>query len=270
MDVNKILASIDNRLKEVDQSTQCIYKIDGKQYIGTRKNQEDTIVYFQSGEQAFGCLADGIGGLDFGEVASALACQTLLEKCLKSYAVDDCFLVNGFQEADRNVVKFVEQEGLKGSGCTLIGVWVDKHRMFFCSIGDSLLYLYRDDKLIQLNRRHNYKLYLDDLLYSNKISNQDYQNNLNKKDIVISYIGKGNISLIDFNREGMLLEKGDVILMCSDGVLSTITESDIAGIIKKNKNPATINTSIINFVRMKKNPKQDNTSIVTIYKEGDI
>lgn len=269
MDVNKILDEINKEIVQYVDKKSSVYKIDGVQYIGTRKKQEDTIVYFQNYENLFACLADGIGGLEYGEIASAIACRELLGKCLKALSGDGGFLVNGFQDADRKVNAFIDNNNLRGSGCTLIGVWIDKHRLFFCSIGDSLLYLYRNGELKQLNRRHNYKLYLDDLLLSNKISNSDYQANLNKKDIVISYIGKGNISLIDFNKEGMLLEHGDVILICSDGVFNALDEADIKNIIDRNKNPATINSSIINLLRMKKKPKQDNTSIISIYKEGN-
>lgn len=269
MDANKILEEIDNYLKQFPSITNSKYKVDGIQYIGTRDIQEDTIVYFKTEQNVFACLADGIGGLEHGEIASALACKTILNKCLKNTMKEKLFLVNSFYEANQAVVDFVEENALSGSGCTLIGIWISSNRLSFCSIGDSLLYLYRDEKLIQLNRRHNYKLYLDNLLYLKKINNTDYQVNLSKKDVVISYIGKGEIDLIDFNKEGMLLKKGDVILMCSDGVLSAINEQEIEKIIGRNQNPATINSSIINLVRMKRNTKQDNTSIVTIYIEGD-
>lgn len=269
MDANNILNEIKSYIYEFNEKKNMFYKIDGKQFIGSRKKQQDTITYFQTEEDIFSSLSDGIGGLECGEIASAIACRELVKKCTQSYEVNETSLVNGFQEADRKVCSFVKENNLSGSGCTLISVWIKQHRLYFCSIGDSLLYLYRNGKLKQLNRRHNYKLYLDELLYSNKISNYDYQNNLNKQNVVISYIGKGTINLIDFNKDGMLLENGDVILMCSDGIFDALEEKDIKMIIDKNKNPATINSSIINLVKLKKNPKQDNVSVITIYKEGD-
>lgn len=267
--VEKILKDISETITK-NQEENKDYKIDGMQYIGSRENQEDTIAYLKKKDQVFGCLADGIGGLEFGEIASALSCNTLLKTFLSVGNYDHDFLISGFQEADRRVTSYIKKNKLKGSGCTLIGVFIYKNELRFCSIGDSSIFLYRNGTLERMNRQHNYKLYLDDLLLKKQISDIDYQANLNKKDVVISYIGKNNISLIDFNKEAYALKPDDLILMCSDGILSAVSQEEIQSIIQHNSNPATINTSIINLVKMKKKNKQDNSSIITIYKRKDI
>lgn len=266
-DVTKIKSEIEEVINEF-KDNHLQYKIDGQQIIGTRERQEDAFICLPTKMNIFACLADGIGGLQRGDMASLIACRSLLkQRFINSF--DPQFLIDGFQSADRRVNKYIKQNQLKGSGCTLIGVWIENNQFYFCSIGDSLLYLYRQGKLQQINRRHNYKLYLDDLLYNKQISQYDYQINLNKKDVVISYIGKGDISLIDFNKEPIQLKSGDVILMFSDGVAGTVSNEEIQSIIMKNNNPATINTSIINLIKMRKKETQDNASIVTILKNKD-
>lgn len=261
---------IDDMKFLIEQNSQCNndYKVDSVQYIGTRENQEDTIVTLTQDNRILACLADGIGGLEYGEIASALSCKTVLENYLTAEKIDSNFLLNVFNQADRNVLDFVKKEHLKGSGCTLITVCINNNEMYYCSIGDSSLFLYRDKKIKRINRQHNYKLYLDDLLFNQKISNFDYQNNLNKKDVVISYIGKGDISLIDYNKESFLLKPGDVIVICSDGVFNAIDEDLLLKVVNKNQNPATINTSVMNLIKIKRNVKQDNSSILSIYKGG--
>ena len=266
---NKTIIEEMKKLIEQNSQDNIEYKVDGIQYIGTREDQEDTILTLTQTDQILTCLADGIGGLEFGEIASALSCQTILKSYLTAGKIDSDFLLNAFNQADRNVQSFTKKENLKGSGCTLITVCIIKNEMFYCSIGDSSLFLYRDRKLKRINRQHNYKLYLDDLLFNQKISNFDYQNNLNKKDVVISYIGKGDISLIDYNKEAFLLKPGDVIIMCSDGVFNALDENILLEVVNKNQNPATINTSVMNLIKIKRNIKQDNSSIVSIYKGGN-
>ncbi len=264
MDVTKIKEDIENQINRI-KDNYVEYKIEGQQIIGARERQEDTFICLPTKDNIFACLADGIGGLDRGDMASAISCQYLLkQRFINSF--EHQFLIDGFQLADREVCRFANENQLNGSGCTLIGIWIIENQFYFCSIGDSLLYLYRQGKLQQLNRRHNYKLYLDDLLLNDQISNHDYQRNLNKKDVVISYIGKGNISLIDYNKEAICLKKDDVILMCSDGVTGTVSPDEIQKIISKNQNPSTINTSIINLIKIRKKPTQDNASIITILK----
>ena len=266
---NKVI--IDEMANIIDQNSQnnSEYKVEGVQYIGTREDQEDTILTLTQTDQILTCLADGIGGLEFGEIASALSCKTVLESYLMAEKIDSDFLLDAYNKADRNVQDFAKKKNLKGSGCTLVTVCINKNEMFYCSIGDSSLFLYRDKKIKRINRQHNYKLYLDDLLSKQQISDFDYQNNLNKKDVVISYIGKGDISLIDYNKEAFLLKPGDVIIMCSDGVFNAMDENMLLEVVNKNPNPASINTSVMNLIKIKRNIKQDNSSIISIYKGGN-
>ena len=98
-------------------------------------------------------------------------------------------------------------------------------------------------------------------------NNDDYQANLDKKNVVISYIGKGNLNLLDFNQKEISLKRNDVIILLSDGVFNAINEDELIMIIKKNNNPATINTSIMNLIKMRKIQKQDNVSIISILNE---
>lgn len=267
--VNNILEKLKETIQK-NQEDNDAYKIDGIQYIGTRENQEDTIAFLSQKNGVFACLGDGIGGLDYGEMASALSCQTLLNNYLIAEKIDSDFLLNAYNQADREVLNFVKKNSLKGSGCTLITACIQKNELYFCSIGDSSVFLYRKGKLQKINRQHNYKLYLDDLLMNDKISHFDYQNNLDKKDVVISYIGKGDTSLIDYNKKGFLLKPGDVIVICSDGIFNAIDEDTLLEVIKKNPNPSTINTSVMNLIKIKRNKRQDNSSIISIYKGGNI
>ena len=265
-DREKILQKINDLTNEYNENND-YYKISTIQYLGTRENQEDTVSYITQKENVFACLADGIGGLEFGEIASGLSVLTLLKHFITYSSINNQFLVSAMQDADRRVMQFIEDNHLSGSGCTTIGIFINKNDLFFSSVGDSSVFLFRNNQLQLLNRHHNYKLYLDEMLQKERISIKDYRVNLNKKDVVISYIGKGELRLLDFNKQGFKLKEGDILLICSDGLLSALSNELIIEVIKKNKNPTTITTSLMNLVRMKRREKQDNTSIITILKE---
>lgn len=233
------------------------------QLLGTRENQQDTIDWIENEHEFMAVLADGIGGMEKGEIASSLA----VNEVMLSWEMrgNDNFQVEAYQNADEIVRKMVKEEGLTNAGSTLASVYIKDHLLYLCSVGDSYIFLFRDQELIRLNTSHNYELFLNQMLEHEKITIEEYQANLYKKSMLISYIGKGDLSLMDYNKKPIELFKHDVLLICSDGLFSAISQEELAQVIKKNANPATINKTLVNMIQIKKSKNQDNTSVITIY-----
>lgn len=249
-----------NKVKENNSS----YKYDCVQIQGSRDEQQDTICVIERKNEILAILADGIGGMEKGDLASSLSVQEVVNTYLNSEG-EKKFLLDGFENADDRIQKLKKEYSIN-SGTTLLSAHLKTDSFDMCCIGDSYLYLCQNNKLIQINRLHNYEFLLNQLLKEEKITKDDYKYNLSKKNMLISYIGKGDLSIIDYNKEPLNLNVGDVIILCSDGLLSAVSKEEILKIIKKNKNPSTINRTLMNSIYLKKDEYQDNTSIITITK----
>ena len=83
---------------------------------------------------------------------------------------------------------------------------------------------------------------------------------------MISYLGMGNISIMDANPIPISLIDGDIIILCSDGLYKSLSEEQIAAIIRKN--PINLEKTLQELqeeARVSSPTAQDNTSIVLLY-----
>lgn len=90
-------------------------------------------------------------------------------------------------------------------------------KLFWCSIGDSHIYLYRDGTLEQLNIDHNFGAQLDQMALEGSIT-QDEALHHPQRAALTSYLGISELTLISGNRMPFQLRKGDVLIQCTDGL----------------------------------------------------
>lgn len=82
---------------------------------------------------------------------------------------------------------------------------------------------------------------------------------------MISYLGMGNVSLMDINNEPFILQENDIVLLCSDGLYKRLPDKDIMQIIQLEEpdmNRAARRLTDVVMMRTRKN--QDNTSLVLL------
>lgn len=119
------------------------------------------------------------------------------------------------------------------AGTTLVAVSVVDGYMQFISVGDSKIYVLRNGQLRTMNREHNYYLILDEQYRRGEITQDDYLREGARGEALISYLGMGNISIMDANPIPISLIDGDIIILCSDGLYKSLSEEQIAAIIRK-------------------------------------
>lgn len=235
--------------------------------IGTRKNQQDSLYLQCLQESAIAIVCDGMGGMEGGELASQTAVQILAED---------------FEgEPKENIPEFYRREavkmdlavaGLSGesgrpiqAGTTIVSIIIVEDKLYWLSVGDSRIYIIRGNEFVQVNQEHNYKMYLDLEFEAGRISEQDYQERLVKGDALISYLGIGNISLMDINSIPFRLQGGDTILLCSDGLYKRLDDTEILEIIKCGLPDVEEAASELTRIVMEKTiGSQDNTSVILI------
>lgn len=204
--------------------------------IGTRRYQQDSYACI---ETPLGCLSvvcDGMGGLEGGERASALAVKTIIEDYLtKPITGIRDFLYDEVIKTDEMVYKISDETGRQiGAGSTIVAVHIKDDRMHWVSVGDSKIYVIRNNTIQCIVREHNYRLTLNELYSAGRISIEQYRAEENKAEALISYLGMGNVSLIDISDKPLQLVQGDIVLLCSDGLYKSLSDDKILAIVSDN------------------------------------
>ena len=116
------------------------------------------------------------------------------------------------------------------AGTTLTTVFLRNGKLFWCSIGDSHIYLYRDGTLEQLNIDHNFGAQLDQMALEGSIT-QDEALHHPQRAALTSYLGISELTLISGNRMPFQLRKGDVLIQCTDGLYRYLPDSTMCRIL---------------------------------------
>lgn len=238
--------------------------------IGTRQYQQDYVYYYSDSRETLAVICDGMGGLDGGERASRTAAECLGSAFASrnpQIAIPDFLCEQAAVMNDRVT-------GLKGkdgaplhAGTTIVAVVVQEHRLYWLSIGDSKIYIIRNEEMSQVNREHNYRLTLSEALKCGTISQEQYNAEEKKRqaEALISYLGIGSLSLMDMNRTPFEMQDGDVVLLCSDGLYKSLNDSQIKAMVRDNDIDMNIAADRLCAMALRSGRGgQDNTSVLLL------
>ncbi len=219
----------DNEIIRIDTAR---YEIAVLTDVGDRDEQQDSYGLITENESAFFVLCDGMGGYQGGRVASRMAVKAVLDAYEEQAGDQDpiAFLQEATRKADELVSSYEPEDGSHfDGGTTLISALVYKHYLFWNSVGDSRIYLFRGkDEYTQLTQDQNYRTVIDGQLRLGTITEEEYHTEEKKANALINYIGIGDIELIDYNHTPFLLNSGDRILLTTDGLYRLLEDRQIA------------------------------------------
>lgn len=235
---------------------------------GARNYQEDSFG-FSSVEPAevkrqgfTAMVADGMGGLSGGAQISGYVVSAMLEmqKNRDPHVPVNIHLAQSIRMINNSVLT----SGMRG-GTTAALVMCLPVGIYWCTAGDSRIYLARCGSLTALNEDTDYMNRLIERVISGELSYEDAEND-EKKDALAQYIGyKGGINP-DVNSKPLAPRNGDKLLICSDGVYNALSAAELTEALG---NPASESAEIIETrVLSKRYPDQDNfTAIVLEFKK---
>lgn len=238
---------------------------------GSRETQQDSQGVFVDPERdlTVGVVCDGMGGMEFGELASNLGVQMFCEAVAtfnESENIPDR-LVKTVKTIDEAVFDLVDEQGKYViSGTTLVGVVIRQEMAYWISVGDSRIFLLRDGELRSLVVEHNYR-YLKQL----KENDMKFQpSDRIRDDALISYIGKGGLDYIDYNGDGYPLQNGDCFILVSDGVTKTLSQERLLEILVNSQfNAEHMAEKVLEAVDVQQKKHQDNATIVVLKYYGN-
>lgn len=192
-----------------------------------RKTNQDALID-APGDSLWG-VADGMGGHNGGETASAGARDGLMEQ-LAGKSPEQGALRTAIGAVNRSLfLRQKEDESLSGMGTTLTVLWVSDQCVYIGHVGDSRAYRLRDGEFRQMTEDHSV---VAELLRSGMLTPEQAANHP-MRNVITRAVGTEDGIEIDLLCEER--RPGDVWLVCSDGLHGMVTDEKMAEIIRNNK-----------------------------------
>ena len=244
-----------------------------------RQNNEDC--YLADSENNLFIVADGMGGHKAGEVASKAAIDNFIvyfkEKINKNSFIFSKtgktnakkineienyiqkILIESAGYANEKIYKLgLEFDNLSGMGTTFTGLFIFGSSAFVIHIGDSRLYLFREDSLNLLTEDHTlvFQLYK-----SGAISYEDTFSHP-QRNYLTGVLGESDISSLACFK--FKVQENDTILICSDGLNSMIKDISIKKMLEKSHSRSPQNIAKKLIEKANKNGGADNITVIII------
>lgn len=238
--------------------------------IGARENQQDSCYMdIEPDGNSIGIVCDGMGGLKGGEVASQQAVCMFVEDFEKVRRKENNFyhfFCNEMMKIDNAITNLTDDKGESlSTGTTLVGVAIKHGFLQWISVGDSKIYIIRGEDMVCVTQEHNYLMLLNKQLKKGTIDEEEYAREVKRGAALISYLGMGNVSLMDANPYPLPLENGDIVVLCSDGLYKALSDAQIHQIINRNAdNLEAATQELQEKAQIAAGRVQDNTSIVML------
>ena len=254
----------DQGLREYQQDA--VYVTPSKKFAANRKTRVMAVV------------CDGMGGMADGGKASRTAIQMMINGFQNVQNQPQMNFPGFFRSAivtiDKTIASFPKENG-RGSGTTMVAAIAEENKLYWASVGDSRIYIIRENnnqtEMRQITRDHNYWLRLQEMVAQGKMTQEEAMGK-RQKEALISFLGIGNVSLMDISTEPIPMQYGDIVMLCSDGITKTLPDHQIKSIILDDKNP--IEQKAVQLVEAAihgNTHSQDNTSVAILqYRESTI
>ena len=199
-----------------------VYQVSRK---GGREKNEDRMGYCYTRDSGLFALADGMGGHPEGEVASQLALQTLaamFQRDSKPTLADpQRFLHEAIMAGHHQLLRYATQKALIDTPrTTIVACVMQGNAAYWAHCGDSRLYLVRSGKLVARTRDHSYSE------LQKTLSHVVPMNNAYNRNVLFTCLGSPGKPVVD-TVGPLLMQAGDRLLLCSDGLWGTVSDATI-------------------------------------------
>lgn len=238
-------------------------------FTGRRDNNQDAcVVNYFGNSTCFLAVADGMGGVHGGQIASNLIlkhAQKILQETLPDNLQPDELketiskVFNTAQQALSDRIK--EEPELSGMGTTLTAVLIKDNKFVWGNIGDSRIYLLRKKEFKQLTDDHTY------VEEYKKTNSEEIPDNILEQ--YSHYLtraidgGADSAEIFPEDKNYEELEDGDVLLLCSDGMITNKANTDTETIKKYILGTDSVKDAAQNLVTQAyENNSKDNISVI--------
>jgi protein phosphatase len=220
-----------------------------------RQQNEDAYL----AEENLYIVADGMGGHNAGEVASALAVTTV-----KAGSKSGIHTMEQFRELVQQANTAIYTASLddstqSGMGTTLTALAVvpgEEPRVLVANVGDSRTYLFRNGALSRLSVDHSY---VQELVNEGILTPEEARVHP-RRNIVTRAMGIERSVMVDVFSH--LVRTGDRLVLCSDGLVDEVADADIAVVLRQHSDPQDTAEALVMVANA--NGGRDNTTVVVV------
>jgi serine/threonine protein phosphatase PrpC len=235
-----------------------VYQVSRK---GGREKNEDRMGYCYTRDSGLFALADGMGGHPEGEVASQLALQTLaalFQRDSKPTLADPLrFLHEAIIAGHHPLLRYATQRALIDTPrTTVVACVMQGNAAYWAHCGDSRLYMVRGDKLIARTRDHSYSELQETLSQVVPMGERFNRN------VLFTCLGSPGKPVVD-TVGPLLLQAGDRVLLCSDGLWGSVSDAVITEQLAKHPISDAV-PELVELALRNGGAKSDNVSILAM------
>jgi len=245
---------------------------------GARSRQEDALAtsFLQGADIGFAVLSDGMGGHAAGDVASRVIVTEIFAELtmrLGNGAADTttipAILRRAMKIANHCLKAHIDDHpDLRGMGGTVVVAVATGQGLYWLSVGDSPLYLFRDRQLVRLNDDHSMAPQIDLMVREGLMDAEIGRNHPQRSCLTSALLGE-DIGEVDCPDTAFELRDGDLVLLASDG-LQFLPDERIEAVLRRSGRgqSARIADDLMSGVAALDDPEQDNISLVVIKAGG--
>jgi protein phosphatase len=219
-------------------------------------------------------VSDGMGGEAHGEIASAMAVETVVKTCIgeetaavtasaktePGWSDQTRRLFNAAQLANKKIYESAEANPeQQGMGATLTAAWINEEKLSVVHVGDSRVYLLRSGLLQQLTSDHSLvaEQVRRGILTAVEAEHSELQSVLLR--------ALGTQPEVEVDAEEHILFPGDILLLCTDGLTRMVAEQKIAVTLQSESDPNRAAEKLVALAN--ENGGADNVTVVVVHME---
>jgi protein phosphatase len=215
-------------------------------------------------------VCDGMGGAAAGEIASQLAVDILYERMLDG--LDDATPMTR-DELARRLVRSVEAAGLRifqeakldrtrrGMGTTVTAAALLDDHLFLAQVGDSRGYILRNEQLVQVTRDQSL---VNQLIEAGQLTEEEAET-FEHNNIILQALGTSDSVQVDLTY--VELRRGDVLLLCSDGLSGMVRYDEIKEVLRGADDPVEVCKTLTE--RANQAGGHDNITVIVVHFDGE-
>lgn len=244
------------------------------------RNEDGIVTFTYDKEQAGGAVpvgfflvADGMGGHDAGDVASRAVGRIVTDWILQAQVLPDLrqatqrlageqspaeMLVRAIQQANEVLLRQGQAQG-SDLGCTVTAALVIGDAATVANVGDSRTYLLRGGRLEQITQDHSL---VARLVLAGAISPAEARTHPQRNQV---YRGLGRQPTVEVDTFAVPLQRGDRLILCSDGLWEMVPDEEIRAIVARSRSPQQACDALVEAAN--RAGGEDNVSVIVVEME---
>src|SRR5216110_3086498 len=215
-------------------------------------------------------VADGMGGAAAGELASQMATETIYQQMVRAWGTEREVTAQRFAYRLKEAVEVANEQihtyaaahpEVRGMGTTTTSVGVLADHFFLSQVGDSRAYLIRNGQAVQLTRDQSL---MQRLVEAGELTEEEAARS-ERRNIILQALGPDPKVKVDLTYQEV--RKGDILVLCSDGLTGQVKKEEIAEIVTRERDLQAACDRLVALANERGGP--DNITVVIARFDGD-